>query len=204
MARESSAPYLFAQRPVLPFRSAQSECPDGHACLHVKKTRTQTLHPLPLGSFTAHETLWHCGDCPNPRIYAAESLTRLAPAGCNLGYDVVVFIGQALFRRHRPAQDLVEELRARPIRLSASEGGCLGKKFVVDLALAHRQCAPQLQQAMRDPGGYILHWDGPGEGGGPRLRSRLDSLSELVLGNVKVPAEKTAEIIPCLEEIKRR
>jgi hypothetical protein len=34
--------------------------------------------------------------------------------------------------------------------------------------------------------------------------SSLDSLSELVLGNVKVPSEKTAQIIPFLEEIKRR
>jgi len=204
MARESSAPYLFAQRPVLPFRSAQSECPECHAALQVNKTRTKTLHTLHLGSFTAHETLLHCGDCPNPRIYAAESLTGLAPAGCSFGYDVVVFIGQALFRRHRPTQDIVEELRARQIRLSASEVGYLGKKFVVYLALAHRQCAPQLQQAMRDQGGYILHLDGTCEGGGPMLMSSLDSLSELVLGNVKVPSEKTAEIIPFLEEIKRR
>ena len=80
----------------------------------------------------------------------------------------------------------------------------LGKKFVVYLALAHRQSAPRLQEALRAKGGYILHLDGMGEGGGPRLMSSLDSLSEIVLGNVKVPSEKTQELIPFLEEIKRR
>ena len=34
--------------------------------------------------------------------------------------------------------------------------------------------------------------------------SSLDSISEIVLGNVKVPSEKTQELIPFLEEIKRR
>ena len=57
---------------------------------------------------------------------------------------------------------------------------------------------------MRAQGGYILHLDGTGEGGGPMLMSSLDSLSEIVLGNVKVPSEKTEQIIPFLEEIKRR
>ena len=36
------------------------------------------------------------------------------------------------------------------------------------------------------------------------LMSSLDWISEIVLGNVKVPSEKTQEIIPFLEEIKRR
>jgi hypothetical protein len=57
---------------------------------------------------------------------------------------------------------------------------------------------------MRDNGGYILHLDGTCEGGGPMLMSSLDSISEIVLGNVKVPSEKAEEIIPFLKEIKRR
>ena len=36
------------------------------------------------------------------------------------------------------------------------------------------------------------------------LMSSLDSISEIVLGNVKLPSEKTEEIIPFLKEIKRR
>jgi hypothetical protein len=74
--------------------------------------------------------------------------------------------------------------------LSASQVDYLGKKFVVYLALAHRQGAPRLRKAMRQQGGYVLHLDGTCDGGGPMLMSSLDSLSQIVLGNVKVPSER--------------
>jgi hypothetical protein len=57
---------------------------------------------------------------------------------------------------------------------------------------------------LRGNGGYILHLDGTCEGGGPMLMSTLDSLSQIVLGNRKVPSEKAAEIIPLLQQIKAR
>jgi len=126
------------------------------------------------------------------------------PSGCTFGYDVLVLVGKALFLHHRRAEEIIDQLRERQVRLSPSEVGYLGKKFVVYLALAHRQSAPRLKQAMRAQGGYILHLDGTGEGGGPMLMSSLDSLSEIVLGNVKVPSEKTEQIVPFLQEIKRR
>ena len=204
MARESSVPYLFRERPILPFRSARADCPDCHAALKVKKTQTKTVYTLALGCFSAQETLLQCDRCDNQTIYAAEELNRLVPSGSTFGYDVVTFVGKALFLRHRRANEVVEELRARHVRLSASEVGYLGKKFVIYLALAHRQSAPRLKKAMRAKGGYILHLDGTCEGGGPMLMSSLDSISEIVLGNVKVPGEKTQEIIPFLEEIRRR
>ncbi|MCX6558726.1 MAG: transposase [Candidatus Aminicenantes bacterium] len=204
LARESSTPYLFAQRPCLPFRSTRSECPDCHASLRISKTRTKTVHTLHLGSFTAQETLLYCDHCPNPTSYASEELSRLVPAGSTFGYDVMIFVGQALFRRHRRAEEIIQELRARNVRLSASEVAYLGKRFVVHLAWAHRQSAPRLKKAMRAQGGYILHLDATGEAGPPMLMSSLDSISEIVLGNVKIPSEKTEEIIPFLKEIKAR
>ncbi len=204
MARESSPAGLFAQRPTVPFGPAQTDCPDCRAPLRVYKTQRRTVQTLPLGCFTAHETLLHCEHCPNDTRYGAQSLSQLVPSGCTFGYDVLAFVGQALFLRHRRAEEIIEELQARQVRLSPSEVGYLAKKFVVYLALAHRQSAPRLRQAMRAQGGYILHLDGTGEGGGPMLMSRLDSLSEIVLGNVKVPSEKTEQMVPFLEQIKRR
>jgi hypothetical protein len=188
----------------VPFRPAQTDCPDCRAPLQVYKTQRRTVQTLPLGCFSAHETLLHCERCPNDTLYGAESLSQLVPSGCTFGYDVLVFVGRALFLRQRRAEEIIQELQAHQVRLSPSEVGYLGKKFVVYLALAHRQSAPRLQQAMRAQGGYILHLDGTGEGGGPMLMSSLDSLSEIVLGNVKVPSEKTEQIVPFLEEIKRR
>ena len=204
LARECSAAYLFTHRPTLPFRPAQSECPDCHAPLQVYKTQSKTVQTLHLGCFTARETLLHCDHCRSGKIYAAEQLRRLVPSGCIFGYDVLTFVGKALFLRHRGTEEIVEELQARHVRLSPSEVGYLGKKFVVYLALAHRQSAPELKRALRAQGGYILHLDGTSEGGEPTLMSSLDSLSEIVLGNVKVPSEKTQQIAPFLQEIKRR
>ena len=204
MARESSSAYLFAQPPSLPFRPTQTNCPACQALLQVYKTQRKTLRTLHLGCFTAHETLLHCERCQNDTIYAAETLSRLAPSGGTFGYDVLVFIGRALFLRHRRVEELVEELRARHLRLSLSEVGYLARKFIVYLALAHRESAPALKAAMHTQGGYILHLDGTCEGGGPMLMSSLDSLSEIVLGNVKVPSEKAEQIIPFLQAIKQR
>ena len=73
------------------------------------------------------------------------------------------YVGQGLFRRHRSAAEIIAELAAHRIVLSASEVTYLGKKFVVYLALARRQSAPRLQEALRAKGGYILHLDGIGE-----------------------------------------
>ena len=204
LAGENSTASLFAQRPLLYFRSAQTQCPDCQAPLQVEKTQTKTVHTLHLGCFTAHETLLQCARCQNPTSYRAEELSRLVPTGCNFGYEVMVFAGKALFLRHRQAPEIVEELAGRNVRLSASQVDYLGKKFVVYLALAHRQCAPRLRESMRHQGGYVLHLDGTCAGGGPLLMSSLDSLSEIVLGNVKVPSEKTEQIIPFLQELKAR
>lgn len=204
MARESSSAYLFAQRPTLPFGPVLTDCPDCHAPLRVYKTQSKTVQTLHLGCFTAHQRLLHCERCPNDTIHAAAELSRLAPSGCTFGYDVLIFVGKALFLRHRRAVEVMEELRGRHIQLSPSEVGYLAKKFVVYLALAHRQSAPGLKDAMHTQGGYVLHLDGTCEGGGPMLMSSLDSLSEIVLGNVKVPSEKTEQIIPFLEQIKSR
>ncbi len=202
--RENCPAALCAQPPTVPFRPAQTDCPDCQAPLQVYKAQRRTLQSLSLGCFTAHETLLHCEHCPNDTLYAPESLRQLVPSGCTYGYDVLAFVGQALFLRHRRTEEIIQELRTRQVRLSPSEVGYLGRKFVIYLALAHRQSGPGLQEAMRAQGGYILHLDGTGEGGGPMLMSSLDSLSEIVLGNVKVPSEKTEQIVPFLQEIKRR
>ena len=202
IAAESSARFLFPQRPVLPFRPALSCCKKCHAVLKVGKTRTKTVTTRHLGSFTAHETLLQCPRCHT--LHGSEQLSRLTPSDCTFGYDVMIFAGKALFLRHRTAEETREELRQGNVRISASEVAYLAKKFVVYLALAHRQCAPRLNALLRGNGGYILHLDGTCEGGGPMLMSTLDSLSQIVLGNRKVPSEKAAEIIPLLQQIKAR
>ena len=178
-AWENSTPYLFSQQPMLNFRSQQSRCPKCKAALKVLKTRVRALRTLPLGEFSAHETLMHCAQCENRTMYTAKDLSRMAPAGCIFGYDVLVFVGKALFLRQRQTEEIIDELLARNIRISPSEVGYLGKKFVVYLALAHRQATPRIKKAMQQRGGYMLHLDGTLDRREPVLMTGMDVTTQV-------------------------
>jgi len=169
--------------------------------LKVLKTKRRSVVTLHIGRFIAAETIAVCTACR--RIYRSQELARLVPAGCNFGYDILVHVGQALFLRHRRSQEISDELAAQNVRISPSEVEYLVRKFIVYLAIAHRQAAPAIQQAMRAKGGYILHLDATCDRKEPFLMSSLDSISQIVLGNVKLPSEKAEMIIPFLEQIKR-
>ena len=158
-----------------------------------------TLH---VGEICAKETLLICPKCE--RLYGSPELRELVSAGGNFGYDVMVHIGKALFLRHRAGKEIVDELATRNIRISPSEVDYLGKKFIVYLAIAHRQASVRIKEAMRVKGGYMLHIDGTFDAQGPMLMTGLDSITEIVLGNVKLPSERAAIIIPFLQDIKRR
>jgi hypothetical protein len=56
---------------------------------------------------------------------------------------------------------------------------------------------------MRLRGGYICHLDATCEGRDPFLMSSIDSLTDIVLGNVKLPAEDEAHIVPFLARLKQ-
>ena len=78
----------------------------------------------------------------------------------------------------------------------------MGKKFVVYLALAHRESREKLVQLMGKRGGYILHVDGTCEGDSPHLFCGMDGISELVLDNIKIPSEKKELLIPFFQRIR--
>ena len=158
-----------------------------------------TLH---IGTFWARETVRICPTCQ--RIYRSEELARLVAPGANFGYDILVYVGKALFLRHRNDREVVAELAQKNIRISTREIAYLGKKFVTCLAIAHRQCAGRIRQAMQLKGGYVFHMDGTCDGKSHLLMSGLDSLSEIVLGNIKLPSEKADKIIPFLKDIKEK
>jgi len=90
------------------------------------------------------------------------------------------------------------------VPISAREISYLGKKFIVYLALAHRQSRKRLKQAMALRGGYILHLDGTCEADSPHLFSGIDGIARIVIDNIKLPSEKAALLVPFLRRIKRR
>jgi hypothetical protein len=195
-----SSSRLFPLPPRLEFRVQQERCRECDGPLSALKTRTRKVVTLHLGEFIAYESMAVCKMCHSS--YGSEELLRLVAPGCNFGYDVVVYVGKGLFLRHRNGQEILSELAERNVNISQSEVYVLGKKFVALLALAHRQCTGRIQEAMSCNGGYMLHLDGTWEGKGPLLMTGLDSITEIVLGNIKLPSEKAADIIPFLEHIK--
>jgi len=167
----------------------------------VLKTRTRTIITLAIGQFTARETLWW--DPLTGQIYPSEPLRRLVAPAANFGYDVVVYVGRALFLDALPVRQVIAQLAQRHVRLSASTVGALGRRFVALLALAHHQCAPRLKQAMALQGGYILHLDATYEDQSPLLMTGVDAVLQIVLGNIKLPSEKAQGIAPFLRHLKQ-
>lgn len=115
----------------------------------------------------------------------------------------MVYVGKAMFVRHLGEQQIIEELHGRNIPISDREVSYLGKKFILYLAIAHRESHKQLKKAMTLRGGYILHLDGTCEDDSPHLFTGLDGITEIVLDNIKLPSEKAEKIIPFLKRIKK-
>ncbi len=128
-----------------------------------------------------------CPPCPvrsklmKPFENAQSAYVFILPSRCNVVFDILVFVVQALFRRHRNIKEVQAELRSCNVQLCASE--------IDYLALAHRQATPRIRQKMEMAGGYILHLDATHETDAPALMSGMDSLSQFVLANVKIPSE---------------
>lgn len=165
----------------------------------MQKTRRKNVLTM-IGPFISCETVAYCSECR--RTFGSDALLQLVQHRCNVGYDILVFVGQALFRRHRTAEEVRAELAERNIRLCASEIDYLGRKFIAFLAIAHRRATPRIRCAMNRAGGYILHLDATHDGGSPALMTGMDSLSQFVLANVKIPSEHADHIIPFLRQLE--
>jgi hypothetical protein len=167
----------------------------------VLKTHRRQVITLAIGPWTARETLWQ--DPATHQVCGSVALRRLVAPGCNFGYEVLVEVGRRLFVQAQPVRTILTELAQRQVHLSASTVTELGRRFIVLLALAHRRCAPRLQQAMALHGGYILHLDATYEDKSPMLMTGIDAVMEIVLGNLKLPGEKTSAIVPFLQQLQQ-
>lgn len=192
---------LFAKPPTVEFRGDLTHRPCRGTRLKMRKTRARMVSTPHVGRFQAREVFLICKSCGHTR--RSKDLCALVPPGANFGYDVMVHAGKALYLRHRNEAEVVAELAQSNIRISPREVSLLGSKFIVYLALAHQRRAPEIHADMRTRGGYICHLDATCEGRDPFLMSSIDSLSDIVPGNVKLPAEDEAHIVPFLERIKQ-
>ncbi|MFC1863203.1 transposase [Thermodesulfobacteriota bacterium] len=194
-----SAGNLFLEMPTIHFSAQDDSSPVNK---NVFKTREKKVVTMDIGTFRAKETVMQ--SLEDGTIYTCQDLKALAPHRCTFGYDIIVYVGYALFVNCRNEKDIVEELAGKNISISDREVSFLGKKFVTYLAVAHRESRQQIREAMKQRGGYILHVDGTCEADSPHLFSGLDGLAELVLDNVKIPSERAELLIPFFEQIKKQ
>jgi hypothetical protein len=197
-----SASSLFPDKPTIPFYPEVEFCPHCGTKLHVQKSWEKTIVTMDIGAFKAKEIVL---ECPYDKtVFTSPQLRALAPAQCTYGFDVIVHIGMSLFVHCCNEREIMKDLAARNIFISGREIGYLGRKFVVYLALAHRESREQLVDSMRKRGGYILHVDGTCEGDSPFLFCGLDGISEIVLDNIKIPSERKELLIPFFQRIKKQ
>lgn len=168
--------------------------------LNVQKTREKTAVTMEIGAFKAKETIMICPH--DDEVYVSEELRGLIPASCTFGFDVLVYVGKAIFMRNRNVKEIVTELCEKNVTISEREIGYLGRKFIIYLALAHRESRERLNEAMKRRCGYILHIDGTCEGDSPTLFTGMDELTGVVLESIKIPSEHAGSLTPFLTEIR--
>jgi len=193
---------LFSKTPTVHFSPETHECPTCGSIPHVGKTREKTVVTMDIGAFRAREKVLFCPH--DQTVFTSEQLRSLVPERGTFGFDVIVEVGLALFARCRNNQEVMKELAAKNVFVSEREISYLGRKFIVYLALTHRQSQPRLRDLMARRGGYILHVDGTCEGDSPNLFCGLDGISELVLDTIKIPSEKKELLIPFFQRIKEQ
>ena len=99
----------------------------------------------------------------------------------------MTYIGKAMFLRHRCNHEIMAELATRNIPISSGEIDYLAKKFIIYLAIAHSRNTETIKTAMKLNGGFILHLDSTCDKGSPMLMCGIDSISDIVLGSIKIP-----------------
>lgn len=205
--RSSFSPLLlFKIEPPVVFRDVRTTCPSCLKTLKVRKSRKKTVYTLHLGGFVSNETITECQNpnCPDTQQYGSKELESLVPFRCKFGYDVIVYIGYAMFLRHRQGEEIMQELADKNIPISVNEVYYLAKNFIIYLAALHNMSNGKICDIIHKNGGYILHLDAFGDKGSQRIITGLDSISDIVLDNEKIASEKSDYIIPFLERIKKQ
>jgi len=167
----------------------------------LRRQRTSTHYPIGvlLGQPRVRSVEKQCPVCR--RIYKAEEYPQLVPPHGNYAFDLMVEVGLARFLRHRQNQEIQKELDGGwGLRLSCSTISELAQSFLDYLAAAHQAHVPELQERLRQDGGYALHVDGTCEAG-------TDILFNAVAGNrgwTLTGCKMAAEDAPQIQSLLRR
>jgi len=194
---------LFASAPPLHFEPERRDCPRCSAPLKVEYTHERCVKTLHVGTFQAHETVFHCPSCRHGPVYS-EELASLVPPGGNIGFDIMIHAATARLQRHRSETEVVAELAGHNVTVSPGAVRVLTARFVAYLGIAHREAAPAIAAHLALNGGYILHLDSTSRRHSHKLMAGMDELSGLVLLSVKFGRETGEEVAGFLRRVIAR
>ena len=106
--------HLFPQRPKLHFHPLEDRCGGCADGLLVHKSVRKSVATLAVGEFQAVETQKRCKHCL--AIYRSGELRALTPQGGKFGFDVIEYVGRALFIGCRAEPQIRSELAASPLK----------------------------------------------------------------------------------------
>jgi len=144
------------------------------------------------------------------KTYRYTGLDNFLPPGSNFGYDVIEYVGYALWRKSYTALQIKADLKQQyNLTISESEITYLAKKYVHYVVEALRDKQSEVRQFLHRGGGYFLYFDSmhPGDGTSHLMCAVAEEISEkinIVLGSVKLSTESTETVATFLRELKEK
>jgi len=216
ICREQSESHLnprsiFPKKPTIHVEPEELVCNCAARCkLKIMKTKKREVRTMHIGAFDVHETIKICPDEQCQRIYRYTGLDHFLSPGTNFGYDVMDYVGRAVWRKSQTAAQIQEELkRYNNLKISESEITYLAKKFVHYVAEAQKDKLLEIRHFLHRGGGYFLYFDAmhPGDGAAHIMCAVAEEISEkvnIVLGSTKLPTESTESVALFFRELKEK
>jgi hypothetical protein len=163
-----------------------------------------------IGPFYVHETVKTCPVKSCKKTYRYTGLDNFLPPGSNFGYDVMEYIGHAVWRKSHTVAQIQDDLKLHNnLTISESEITYLAKKFVHYVVEAHKDKLPEIKKFLYRGGGYFLYFDAmhPGNGAAHLMCAVAEEISEnvnIVLGSVKLSTESTETVTAFFRELKEK
>ncbi len=184
-------------------------CPVCGGFMKVQKTAPRCGRTLAHGSFDGRETVHVCAArcCwPSGALVArrAAGLRETLMPGRNVGYDVMVFVGEQRFLHRRQREEIQTDLLKAGVSISTGEVSALARCFAHYFARLHRARSGLLKAALEADGGWPLHVDATGEAGRGTLLVVMAGWRKWVLGAWKISTERTDLVLPLLRGTVRR
>ena len=200
---------IFPKKPTIRIEPNELICDcKAHHKLNILKTKQREVRTLHIGAFDVHETVKICPDKQCKRIYRYTELDHFLSPGTNFGYDVMEYVGRAVWSRSQTAVQIQKALRRyNNLEISESEITYMAKKFVHYVTEAQKDRLPEIRKFLQRGGGFFLYFDAmhPGSGAAHIMCAVAEEISEkvnIVLGSTKLPTESTESVAAFFREIK--